>query len=65
MPPYQSDKKTAIRNINTGKIFSSIHEAAKWANIDKKGICRVLKGIGKSAGKHPETGEKLYWEALT
>lgn len=64
MPPYHSKKNIAIKNINTGKIFSSIREAAEWANIDKEGIRRVLKGLRQSAGKHPETGEKLYWETL-
>lgn len=64
MPVYQSNAKTGIRNINTGKVFSSIREAAKWAGIDKEGIRRVLNKPQRSAGKLPETGEKLYWETL-
>lgn len=56
--------KGAIRNINTGKVFSSIREAAKWANIDKENIRQVLNGTRKSAGKHPDNGEKLLWEKL-
>lgn len=64
MPIYHTKGKIGVRNINTGKVFNSIREAAKWANIDKEGIRRVLKGEKKSAGKHPITGEKLYWETL-
>ena len=64
MPKFQTNGKISVRNINTGKVFSSIREAAKWANIDKEGIRRVLNGKRKTAGKHPITGEKLYWETL-
>lgn len=64
MPVYQSETRIGVRNINTGKVFSSIREAAKWAGIDKEGIRRVLNGEQKSAGKHPDTNEKLYWEIL-
>lgn len=53
-----------IRCINTGEIFPSISEAARHYNIYQTNISKVLKGERKSAGKHPETGEKLYWELV-
>ncbi len=64
MPVYHSTTKIGVRNINTGKCFASIREAAKWANVDKEGIRRAIYGQQKFSGKHPETGEKLYWEIL-
>lgn len=64
MPIYKSQNKIAVRNINTGKVFSSIRSAAEWAGIDKEGIRRALNGTRKSAGKMKETNEPLYWEKL-
>ena len=64
MPPYQTKGKIGVYNINTGKTFSSIREAAKWANIDKECIRRVLNGQRKTAGKHPIIKEKLYWRTI-
>lgn len=51
-----------VRCITTNKIFNSIREAEQYYNIYKDGVGRCLRGIIKSAGKHPETKEKLYWE---
>ena len=53
-----------IKCINTGEIFPSISEAARHYNTYQTNISKVLKGERKSAGKHPITGEKLYWEKL-
>lgn len=64
MPVYSSKNKIAVKNINTGQIFPSIRAAALWANIDKEGIRRALNKPSRSAGKHPETKEPLYWETL-
>lgn len=48
--------------LNNNKIFDSLSEAAQWSNLNStSGITRVCCGIKKSAGKHPETGEKLTW----
>lgn len=51
-----------IKCINTGEIFNSISEAARHYNTYQANISKVLKGERHSAGKHPETGEKLRWE---
>lgn len=54
-----------IRCIETGEIFPSAREAANWCGLKS---CSPIKdylakrGSYKSAGKHPETGEKLHWE---
>lgn len=48
--------------ITTGEVFESQCAAARFFNIPQGNISRCLKGKGKSAGKHPETGEKLLWK---
>ena len=50
--------------ITTGQIFESQCAAARFFNIPQGNISRCLKGKGKSAGKHPETGEKLLWKLV-
>ena len=51
-----------VRCINTGATFSNSREAAEYYNTDSSRIHKCCKGIEKSSGKHPETGEKLFWE---
>lgn len=51
-----------VRCINTGEIFPSLSEAARHYNTYQTNISKVLKKERKSAGKHPITGEKLFWE---
>ena len=53
-----------VRCVNTGEIFSTVQEAAKWSNTSKWGsnIIKCCKGLLQFCGKHPETGEKLQWE---
>lgn len=53
-----------IKCLTTGEIFSSQSEAARHYNIQQANISKCLKGERKSAGKHPETGEKLFWEIM-
>lgn len=48
--------------INTKEIFESIVSASKKYNISDTRIICCCKARNKSAGKHPETGEKLIWE---
>lgn len=53
-----------VRCVNTNEIFNCIMDAARWCGL-KNGasigeVCR--KGKQKTAGKHPITKEKLYWE---
>lgn len=52
----------AVVNIETGLIFTTITEASKWAGL-KSLSCIGANCVGrtKSAGIHPETGERLHW----
>lgn len=50
-----------IMCITTGEIFPSQCEAARQYNIPQSNISKCLKGERKSAGKHPETKQKLVW----
>lgn len=50
-----------IKCITTGEIFTSQSEAARHYKIPQANISKCLKGERKSAGKHPETGEKMIW----
>lgn len=54
-----------VKCIETGQIFNTITSAIAWGNCGTVGIQRNIKGLQKSAGKHPETGEKLHWEYVT
>lgn len=58
-------KKTIkkIQCVNTGEIFNTAKEAAKYFNMEKNNgnINRCCKGQRKTAGKHPQTGERLKW----
>ena len=59
----KSSKK--IKCIETGEIFSSYQEAAKWAGLkSSSGISDYFAGKKKSAGKHPVTNIKLHWEKI-
>lgn len=51
-----------VRCINTNMIFSNAREAAEFYKADTSRIHKCCKGVEKSSGKHPLTGEKLYWE---
>lgn len=52
----------AVECITTGEVFNSISEAARTYGIIQGNISKCLKGKRKSAGKHPKTGEKLFWK---
>jgi len=54
-----------VKCINTGEIFETMMDAARWCGLATAcSIGRVCNSSNehKSAGKHPITGEKLYWE---
>jgi hypothetical protein len=73
IPPYSGEQElkklylsmsTKVICLTTGEIFSSAAEAGKKYNMKSgQGIsaCCSDKRIEKSAGRHPETGEKLRW----
>ena len=49
--------------VNTGKVFNSLSEAAKWCGLKSSAaICNQCKGKTRWAGKHPKTGECLQWK---
>lgn len=55
-------KSRPVRCINTGKEFANAREAAEYYHADNSRIHKCCKGIEKSSGKHPDTGESLKWE---
>lgn len=63
MPPAPVPNGKLVRCIETGQIFPSTVEAAKWCGLkSKSNIRECCTGQGKSAGKHPESGISLHWE---
>ena len=50
-----------VKCLTTGEVFSCISEASQKYDIHYSGITSYCRGKQKSAGKHPETGEKLIW----
>lgn len=54
-----------VKCIETGQIFYSFQEAARWAGLTSgTGISDYLRGKQKSAGKHPVTKIKLHWKLI-
>ena len=53
-----------VRCITTNEEFNSLCEASRKYNIPQGNISKALSGERKSAGKHPETGEKMLWEFI-
>ena len=55
--------KKKIICITTGEVFNSITEAINKYDLSTCGqIAKCCKGKQKTAGKHPQTGEKLTWK---
>lgn len=51
-----------VECIETGELFPSSQKASEWAKLkSSSNITACCLGKRKSAGKHPETGEKLHW----
>lgn len=58
---HEKTKKKVIC-LNTNDIFESQLLAAKWAGLKNSApISRCCAGERKTAGKHPQTGERLQW----
>lgn len=53
-----------VRCLNTGRVFPSCREASNWCGIPSQNIQRCCKGGRPTAGKHPETQEKLKWRYI-
>lgn len=66
MPPTSTSKGKLVHCITTDTYFSNTREAAKWCGLKSstniRDCCRGYKH--NTAGKHPETGEKLHWEYI-
>ena len=60
-----SARAKKVQCIETGQIFDTIIDAAKWSNhgkiSSKSHISEVCKGKRKTCGKHPITNEPLHW----
>lgn len=52
-----------VRCKETGEEFDSIKEAAEKYNVYPGSISNSCRAFD-SAGKHPDTGQKLYWEYI-
>lgn len=60
----QKVKEASMRKViclNNLKVFQSVNEASRYISRTSGAIHIHLRGGTKSAGKHPETGEKLRW----
>ena len=55
-----------VQCITTGKKFNTIREAGEYYGLSQSitdvNITKCCQGKVKSAGKHPDTGEKLKWK---
>ena len=61
------EKSARARKVqaSTGEIFNVMLDAIKWAGLkDVSSIGKVCKGIAKTAGRHPITGERLSWKFI-
>ncbi len=60
------NRKVKVRCNETGEVFETITEAAKWCGISVSSISVFLKQKRRrsSAGKHPKTGQKLTWSIV-
>lgn len=65
MPIVPVSHGKLVRCVNTNQIFHSTREAAAWCNLrSHSGVRECCVGQRKTAGKHPETGERLKWEYI-
>lgn len=60
---YNNCKKVIC--ITTKKIFNSLKDAGDYYKCDSGDISRCCRGIKKTCGKHPITGEPLHWMYLS
>lgn len=63
MPMTSTAQGKLVHCITTNMYFPSVPEATKWCGLkSSSNIKDCCRGLVKSAGKHPITGEKLRWE---
>lgn len=63
----KNGRAIAVKCLNTGEVFECQQFAANWCKMSKPSDIKrsILKSTDEhkySAGRHPETKEKLYWE---
>ena len=62
----KNPKSRKVQCITTGKKFNTIREAGEYYGLSQSitdvNITKCCQGKVKSAGKHPDTGEKLKWK---
>lgn len=64
-PEIWNNVKKPIQCVETGEIFDSISDAAKWCGINSlSSFGNFFAGRSKSCGRHPITKEKLHWKKL-
>ena len=64
---YKGDKNPRAIKIkckNTNQIFNTLKDAAEWCGLKHPADINASIKNNKSAGKHPVTREKLYWENI-
>lgn len=60
-------QSTRVKCNETGDVFGSIGQAARWCGLDERGTSiheYFRKKNRKTAGRHPITGEKLTWSRV-
>ena len=54
-----------VQCITTGQVFDGVREATREVGLSSNAsISIACRNKYRSAGKHPETGEKLYWKFI-
>lgn len=53
-----------VKCITTGEIFTCVKYASEKYNVNKSNISACCRGERNYAGKHPITGEKLFWKYI-
>ena len=65
MQPISAHGAKLIQCIETGEIFHKARDAADWCGLkSRSGVRECCVGKVKSAGKHPQTGQKLHWRYI-
>lgn len=65
MQPVSAHGAKLIQCIETGEIFHKARDAADWCDLkSRSGVRECCVGKVKSAGKHPQTGQKLHWRYI-
>lgn len=61
MRSNRKDSKSVIC-VTTNEVFVSMMDAERILGVKATNISKACRGEAKSAGKHPDTGEKLIWK---